>query len=297
MPRVASNGIHLEYERSGPAAGEPMLLIHGVGAQLVRWPQSLCDGLEAAGLQVIRFDNRDIGLSTFMSDAPVPNIVAAIAAMNRGKTPELPYTLSDMAADTVGLLDALGIASAHIVGVSLGGMIAQALAIEHPTRVRSLAIVMSHSGNPDLPPSDPDALKALATPAPDPRIDEEAYLRHSVTLNRVIGSPAYPVAEAELREFARISARRSYNPAGAARQFAVSRCASDRRAGLRQLQMPALVVHGTADRLVPLVAGEDIARHIPKSWLLTIEGMGHDLPAELSDVLVSAIAANARRAR
>jgi len=295
MPRVASNGIDIEYECSGPADGEPILLIHGVGAQLVRWPQSLCEGLAAAGFQVIRFDNRDVGLSTHLDGAPVPNVVAAMAAMKRGETPELPYTLADMAADTVGLLDALGIASAHIVGVSLGGMIAQMLATEHRARVRSLAIVMSTSGNPDLPPSAPEALAALATPAPDPRVDEEAYLRHTVALNRTLGSPAYPVDEALLREVARRSARRAYDPAGAARQFAVSRCARDRRAALRTLDIPTLVIHGAADRLLPLAAGEDIANQIPKAWLLKIQGMGHDLPAELSDILVSTISANTRR--
>lgn len=296
MPHVVSNGIHLEYERLGAADGEPLLLIHGVGAQLVRWSPSLCDGFVAAGFQAIRFDSRDVGLSTHMDATPVPDVAAALAARRRGETPSLPYTLSDMAADVAGLLDALGIASAHIVGVSLGGMIAQVLAIEHRAQVRSLAIVMSTSGNPDLPPSDPDAMAALAAPAPNPNVDEEAYLQHSVALNRILGSPAYPVAEAALREFARKSARRSYNPAGAARQFAAGRCAPDRREALRALDVPTLVIHGAADRLIPLAAGEDIANHVPKAWLLTIQGMGHDLPDELNDMLISAIAANAHRA-
>ena len=296
MPRVASNGIYIEYERTGPADAPPLLLIHGVGAQLVRWPQSLCDGLEAAGFQVIRFDNRDVGLSTHMDGTPVPDLAAALAAKQRGENPALPYNLSDMAADTAGLLDALGLTSAHVVGVSLGGMIAQVLAIEHAARVRSVAIVMSQSGSPELPPSDPEALAVLATPAPDPRLDEQAYLRHSLALNRTLGSPAYPADAAVLRELARQSWRRSYDPAGAARQFVVGRCAPDRRDSLRTLEIPTLVIHGAADPLFPPAAGEDLACCIPKAWLLAIQGMGHDLPDELSDILVSAIGANARRA-
>jgi len=295
MPNVASNGIQLEYERLGPPNGETILLIHGVGAQLIRWPQNFCDRLVAAGFQVIRFDNRDVGLSTHMDGAPMPDLNAAVAAKQRGETPDLPYTLADMAADAAGLLDALNIASAHIVGVSLGGMIAQVLAIEHRTRVRSLAILMSHSGNSDLPPSDPLALTALATPAPDPRVDEEAYLQHSVRLNHTLGSPAYPVDEPVLREFARRAARRSYNPRGAARQLAASRCAPDRRQALRALDIPTLVIHGTEDRLIPVAAGVDIAGHIPKALLLTIEGMGHDLPEQLIDILVGTIGINTRR--
>jgi pimeloyl-ACP methyl ester carboxylesterase len=230
-----------------------------------------------------------------LDGAPVPDVAAALAAKQGGETPALPYTLSDMAADTAGLLDALGVASAHIVGVSLGGMIAQVLAIEHRAKVRSLVIVMSQSGNPDLPASDPEVLIKLAAPAPDPKIDLEAYLQHSVALNRALGSPAYPVDKSVLREFARQSAHRSYDPAGAARQFAAGRCAPDRREKLRTLDVPTLVIHGAADRLIPLAGGEDIANHIPKAWLLTIKGMGHDLPEELNTILVSTIGANAHR--
>ena len=296
MPQVQSNGITLEYERSGPADGAPLLLIHGVGAQLVRWPQSLCDALAAAGFHLIRFDNRDVGLSTHMDGANVPDLTAMQGAVSRGETLNLPYTLTDMAADAAGLLDALDIAQAHILGVSLGGMIAQVLAIEHPDRVRSLAIVMSQTGHSALPPSDPTALAALASPAPDPRFDEDAYLAHSIALNRMLGSPAYPANETALRDFARAAAARAYDPAGAGRQLAASRGGPDRRASLRRLDVPMLVIPGADDPLVKLAGGQDIAAHIPKAWLLTIHGMGHDLPDELADVFTSAVAANARRA-
>ena len=295
MPQLLSNGITLEYERSGPSDGEPLLLIHGVGAQLIRWPRSLCDALEVAGFHLIRFDNRDIGLSTHMDAAPIPDLVALSAAKRGGEASDLPYTLSDMAADTAGLLDALGIASAHIVGASLGGMIAQVLAIEHPDRVRSMAIFMSQSGNPDLPGSHPDALAGLAAPAPDPRADEAAYIEHMVALNRALGSPAYPACETHLRDVARLSALRSYYPAGGARQLAAGRASPDRREALAEITIPTLVIHGTDDPLMPMACGQDIAAHIPRSWFLALQGMGHDLPDELTDIFVSAIAANARR--
>jgi pimeloyl-ACP methyl ester carboxylesterase len=295
MPQVQSNGITLEYERSGPTDGAPILLIHGVGAQLVRWPTSLCAALAAAGFHVIRFDNRDVGLSTHMDGAGVPDLAAMRAAVSRGETPDLPYTLTDMAADAAGLLDALDIAQAHVLGVSLGGMIAQVLAIEHPERVQSLAIVMSQTGHSALPPSDPTALAALASPAPDPEVDEDGYLAHSIALNRMLGSPAYPADVAALRDFARAAAARAYDPAGAGRQLAASRGGPDRRAALRQLDVPTLVIHGADDPLVKLAGGQDIATHIPKAWLLTIHGMGHDLPDELADIFTNAIAANARR--
>ena len=296
MPKVKSNGITLEYERSGPADGAPLLLIHGVGAQLVRWPRRFCDALAAAGFHVIRFDNRDVGLSTHMDGAGVPDLGAVQAAISRGELPTLPYTLTDMAADSVGLLDALGIRNAHILGVSLGGMIAQVIAIEYATRVRSLTVVMSQSGNVSLPNADPAALAALATPAPDPRQSVDAYMTHAIVLNRAIGSPAYPAPEAALRDFARAAAARAYDPAGAGRQLAAARGAPDRRSALQRLDVPTLVIHGADDPLINLAGGQDIARHIPKAWLLTIHGMGHDLPDELADIFTAAVTANARRA-
>ena len=296
MPRASANGVGIEYELSGPADGPVLLMIHGVGAQLIRWPPALVDGFERAGFRTLRFDNRDIGLSTHMDGAPVPDIGAVIAARREGREPDLPYTLSDLAADTAGLLDALGIARAHVLGVSLGGMVAQVMAVEHRARVLSLNILMSQSGNPDLPPAKPEALAILSRPAPDPREDREAYLRHQVELNRTLGSPAYPSPEAELRHFAALAADRAWNPAGPARQFAAARGGADRRAQLRELSVPTLVIHGVDDPLLPVDGAADIARNLPGAWLLEIGGMGHDLPAELLDLFVSTIAANCARA-
>jgi pimeloyl-ACP methyl ester carboxylesterase len=295
MGQVSANGITLEYELSGPAEGPVLLMIHGVGAQLVRWPQALCKAFERAGFRTLRFDNRDIGRSTHI-DAPVPDIAAVLEARRQGREPELPYTLSDMAADTVGLLDALGIARAHVLGVSLGGMVAQVMAIEHRDRVHSISIFMSQSGNPDLAPPKSEAMAILSKRAPDPREDREGYLRHQVELNRTLGSPDYPAPEAELRAFATLAAERAWNPAGPARQLAAARGAADRRPALRTLSIPALVVHGVEDPLIPVEHGADIARAIKGAWLLEINGMGHDLPAELTDLFASAVGTNCARA-
>jgi len=296
MPRAAANGIEIEYELSGPEGGRPLLMIHGIGAQLIRWPPALCEAFHAAGFRTIRFDNRDVGLSSHLHGAPVPDIAAVLAARKRGEAPELPYTVGDMAGDAAGLLGAIGVERAHVLGVSLGGAIAQTLAVEHPARVASLNIVMATSNNPDLPPSRPEAMAALTARAPDPAEDEEAYLAAAVALARALGSPGYPADEATLRAGAREAGRRAYDPAGVARQTAASRGAADRRAALARLGAPTLVIHGADDPLIPLAAGQDIAAAVPGAWLLVLGGMGHDLPAPLFDVIVSAVAANARRA-
>ncbi len=296
MAQVQANGITIEYELAGPAKDPVLLMVHGLGAQLVRWPQALCERLAQAGFRILRFDNRDVGLSSHMDGAPVPDLGAVIEARGQGLDPELPYTLSDMARDAVGLLDALGIDAAHVLGVSLGGMISQVMAIEHRHRVLSLNVMMTQSGNPDLPPSDPDAMAILAKRAPDPREDREAYLSHQVLLNRTLGSPDYPAPEAELRHFAAITADRAWNPAGQARQLAAARGAADRRPQLRALSVPALVIHGVDDPLVPAAGGADIARNIKGAWLLEVNGMGHDIPAELIDLFVASVSANCARA-
>jgi pimeloyl-ACP methyl ester carboxylesterase len=295
MAQAQANGIRLEYELSGADDGPVLLMIHGVGAQLVRWPQPLCQAFERAGFRVLRFDNRDIGRSTHMNQAPVPDLAAVVEARRQGREPELPYTLSDMAADTVGLLDALGIARAHVLGVSLGGMVAQVMAIEHRARVRSLNLFMSQSGNPDLPGSEPEAMAILSKRAPDPQDDREGYLCHQVELNRSLGSPDYPAHETELRAFATLAAERAWNPAGPARQLAAARGAADRRPALGTLAVPALVVHGVEDPLIPVEHGADLARALKGAWLLEVNGMGHDLPAELTELFVAAVAANCAR--
>lgn len=296
MPQIESNGIQIEYEVSGKSDGAPLLLIHGVGAQLIRWPDELLHLLAHAGFRTIRFDNRDVGLSTHMTDLPLPDIASVVAAQHRGEVPDLPYTLDDLAADAFGLLDALGIERAHLLGVSLGGMVAQAMALSRPRRIVSLTAVMTHAGNPDMPPSDPEALAILSAVPPDPSVDREAYISHSIRLNRALGGPDYPSPEETLRAFALRALERAYYPPGSARQLAAGRGAPDRRADMARLVIPTLVIHGRDDPLIPLAGGEDIARAIKGAWLLAINGMGHDLPPQLFELMVSAVKANACRA-
>lgn len=295
MPIVEANGIRLNYESLGPESAEPLILIHGVGAQLIGWPDELCRRLVEEGLRVIRFDNRDVGLSTHIQNAPPPDLAAALAARREGRAPDLPYHLADLVEDAVGLMDALDIPRAHLLGASLGGMIAQQFAIDHPSRVLSLAIIMSQAGNEDLPPSNPDALAILSTPAPDPSSDEEAYVSHAIKLNRILGSPKYPAPEAELRDKAICAMKRAYNPPGALRQLAAGRTSPDRSERLRRLDVPTLVIHGSDDPLISPEGGRHIAEAIDKSLFLLIDGMGHDLPAPLFDLFASAVGANARR--
>lgn len=295
MPTARCNGIAIAYELSGPRDGAPLLLIHGVGAQLVRWPEALLAAFGAARFRVVRFDNRDVGLSTHLDDMPPPDLAEIAAARQRGETPSPPYTIADMAVDAVGLLDALGIDRAHVLGVSLGGMIAQTMAVEHPGRLLSLTILMSRTGNPAMPASDPALLALLATPAPDPHVDHGAYLDHSLALNRALGSPAYPAPEAGLRAMAAAAASRGYDPGGSARQLAASRAMPDLRERLQRLTLPTLVIHGADDRLIPPACGEDIARNVSGAWLFVAGGMGHDLPAELFDLFVSLVERNAAR--
>ena len=219
-----------------------------------------------------------------------------VEAQRRGEAPDLPYTLDDLAGDAFGLLDALGVERAHLLGVSLGGMVAQAMAISRPTRILSLTAVMTHAGNPDMPPSDPEALAILSAVPPDPSADREAYVRHSIRLNRVLGGPDYPLPEEALRAFALGSLERAYYPPGTVRQLAAGRGALDRRGDLAGLTVPTLVIHGRDDPLIPLAGGEDIAQAIKGAWLLAVNGMGHDLPPQLFELMVGAIKANANRA-
>ena len=294
MPKAQANGISFEYERSGPEGGEPLLLIHGVGAQLIQWPPEWIAAFEAEGFSVIRFDPRDIGLSTHLDHLGFPDIEGALAAHARGEKIDIPYTVVDLADDVAGLLDALGIASAHVFGVSLGGIVAQSLVADHPSKVRSLTIVMSHSSNPDAPPPNP---AVLTKPVPDPREDEEGFVAGSLEMFRAIGSPLFPIPEARLRAFALEPMRRAYDPAGFVRQFVAGRTAPDRRAELRKLDIPAIIVHGVDDPLIPIAGGEDIAANIPGAYMVRIDGLGHDAPPQLADTFASLAALNARRAR
>ncbi|HVK82047.1 MAG TPA: alpha/beta hydrolase [Verrucomicrobiae bacterium] len=295
MAQAQVNGINLEYEVHGAEDGVPLLLIMGLGVQLTRWPKGLYEKLVAKGFRVIRFDNRDIGLSQKFTG--FPTVESVIAARMKGETPDIPYTLDDMAADSVGLLDYLGIQRAHIAGASMGGMIGQLVAADYPERVLSFTAIFTTTGNPALPPSKPEAMAVLTTRAPDPSEDIEAYLAHSIRGSQTIGSPAYPYDVAALRERALTDVKRSYEPLGAARQLAAVIANGDRRPKLANIKAPVVVLHGDADPLVPVEGGKDLAANVPGAELRIIEGMGHDLPPSLYDSVVDAICRAAERAR
>ena len=294
MAQARVNGIFLEYEVHGPEDGAPLLLIMGLGAQMTRWPAPLYEKLVARGMRVIRFDNRDVGLSQKFSGTP--NLADVVAALTAGEKPTLPYTLDDMAADAVGLLDFLGIERAHIAGASMGGMIGQLLAADYPGRVLSLTSIMSTTGNPSLPRATPEAMAVLTTRAPNPATNEAAFLEHSVRSARTIGSPGFPFEEGFLRARALSDAQRCYEPAGVARQLAAITANGDRRAKLARITAPVVVVHGEADPLVPVDGGRDTAASIPAAELQIVHGMGHDVPPGLYDVIVDAISRAVARA-
>lgn len=295
MPQAQTNGIAIEYEEFGAAADPVVLLIMGLGAQLTRWPIAFCTKLVARGYRVIRFDNRDVGRSTHLDTAPVPDLGQVVAARMAGMRIDVPYTLQDMAVDTVGLLDALHIDKAHIVGASMGGMIAQLIAADYPQRVLSLTSIMSTSSNPALPPPTPAAAAVLITRSPDPA-DQDAYVAHGLNSLRTIASPAFPFDVTALRERILTDLDRGYNPAGYARQIAAVTANGDRRDKLKRITAPTIVLHGADDPLVPLAAGRDTADCIRNAELRIIPGMGHDLPVALYDTIVGAIDDAAKRA-
>lgn len=281
--------IHIEYESLGDPARPVIVLIMGLGMQLTGWPDCFCQVLVARGYRVIRFDNRDCGLSGRTPGKKRGNLLLAMAAAALGLPVRSPYTLEDMAGDTIGLMDRLGLKRAHIVGASMGGMIAQVLAAKFPQRVLSLSSIMSTSGNRRVSKPTGPARKALLSRPADPK-DPESVIDHMVEMFGVIGSPAYPSTREELRQHIGRSVRRAYYPAGIARQLLAVIAAGDRRKQLRSISAPTLVIHGADDPLVPLAAGRDTAQHIPGAALLVIEGMGHDFPDALMPRLATAIA-------
>ena len=293
MTAVAANGITLEYESLGDPAAPPILLVMGLGMQLIAWPDAFCRGLVDRGFRVIRFDNRDSGHSSKIHVRRQPNILAALAAAWLRLPVRAPYTLDAMAADTVGLLDALGVPRAHVVGLSMGGMIAQLVAAAYPERVLSLTSIMSSSGSRKVSQPRPDAKRAILSKPRDPD-DPESVIEHLAGVFGVIGSPGFPTDRGELREQLARVVRRGYYPAGVTRQLVAIIASGDRRRSLRKITAPTLVIHGAADPLVPVEAGRDTARHIEGSRLMVIEGMGHDLAPGLLPILVDAIAAHCR---
>jgi pimeloyl-ACP methyl ester carboxylesterase len=293
MPRARVREIELEYETFGREGDPALLLIMGLGAQMIFWHDDFCGALVERGFRVVRFDNRDVGRSTWLDAAGMPDVMGVMAAVLQGRPVEAPYLLRDMAGDTAGLLEVLDIPAAHVVGASMGGMIAQTLAIEHPERVRSLTSIMSTTGSRDLPPARPEAMGALLTPIPTER---EAAIERSVEIFRLIGSPGFPFDETEMRARAARAFDRGVNPAGVARQLVAILASGSRREALGSVRAPTLVIHGAADPLVPVEAGRDTAQAVPGAELLEIEGMGHDLPQALWPTFVDAIAKLVTRA-
>lgn len=293
MPRTEANGIELEFDTFGQETDEPLLLIMGLGGQMLLWNDEFCEMLAKEGHFVIRFDNRDVGLSTWCDELGVPDMMALFASLGSGAAPESPYSLDDMADDAMAILDAVGVDRAHICGASMGGMIAQATAIRHTGRVKSMTSIMSTTGNPDLPPPSPEAVQILATPVPP---DREAAIERSVVAEKVIGSPAYPVDPEVTREMAGILHDRAYHPEGTARQMAAIAAHGNRREALEKLEIPALIVHGKADVLVPVEGGLDTHEALKDSELFLIDGMGHNMPRELWEDLVERITRLTRRA-
>jgi proline iminopeptidase len=280
---------HIEYESLGDPSHPAIVLIMGLGMQLLAWPDNFCNALVARGFRVIRFDNRDVGLSGRVPGKKRANILLAMAAAALHLPVRSAYTLADMAEDTLRLMDQLGIDRAHIVGASMGGMIAQVLAARHPQRVLSLTSIMSTSGNRKLSKPSKAAGKALLTRPSDPN-DKDLVIEHLVHTFGVIGSPGYPSTREELRQRIGRSVRRAYDPAGVARQLVAVIASGDRRKQLKEIKAPTLVIHGADDPLVPLAAGRDTAAHIPGARLEVIPGMGHDFPEALLPRLAALVA-------
>ena len=276
MPRAKNGNVEIEWQSFGDDQPETILLVNGLGSQMTRWPEGLCEKLTARGYRAIRYDNRDTGLSTWPTEG---------------------YRLSDMAADGIAVLDAAGVKKAHLAGVSMGGMIVQTIAIEHPDRVLSLTSIMSATGAPGTLDSTPEAAAVLNSTPPDPRTDFEAFVAHGVKNALVIGSPAYPWPDGALRQRVIAEYERAFNPAGVGRQMAAIRADGDRTERLSRLKVPAVVLHGAADPLVPPAGGEATAAAIPGAELRIIPGMGHDVPPSLYDTFVDAIVAAAQRAK
>jgi pimeloyl-ACP methyl ester carboxylesterase len=289
-----ANGMELAWEQAGPEHGEPLLLIMGLGRQLITWPQSLCEALVAHGLRLIRFDNRDIGLSSSGDRGVRFHVIKDSLRKKVGLPVETNYTLHDMSEDTVQLLNALDVPRAHLVGVSMGGMIAQLLASKHPTRVRSLTSIMSSTNHPWLPSPALEIMRAISEPlASDcPR---EVAIAHAMRVGRLIGSPAHPKTEAVLRAEAERAYERAFRPEGGRRQSHGIIATGSIEPFVKTISAPTQVIHGAADRLVRPRGGQRSAQLIRNSRLTMIDGMGHDLPEALVPRLVELIAANVAR--
>lgn len=286
MPRARCNGIEIEYETRGAAGGYPLLLVRGLGTQLIQWDERFCSRLVETGHHVVLFDNRDVGLSTHFHAAGTPDLAKILAARTSGSVPDVAYSLDEMAGDLVGVMDALGIDSAHVAGMSMGGMIAQQAAILFPRRLRSLTSIMSTTGEPGLPGPTPEAGLALSTPPPR---DRAAYIDYSARTQRSFSGRGFAFDEAGWRVLAGRVFDRCFDPAGIARQMAAVVASGSRREALAGVTTPTLVLHGSDDPLIPPAGGEATARAIPGARFHRIEGMGHDLPEGAWPEIVSRI--------
>jgi pimeloyl-ACP methyl ester carboxylesterase len=287
MPAAVVNGIEIHYETIGDPADPTMLLIMGLGTQMIGWDVEFCRSLADRGFQVVRYDNRDVGLSTHL-EQPV-DLFGLLGSFAGGDPVEVPYLLTDMAADAAGLLDHLGVEQAHVAGVSMGGMIAQTLAIEHADRVRTLTSIMSTTGDPDVGAPTTEAMQAIMAPPATSREEaQDTFVMHAHTW----GSPAY-IDEERLRAISGAAYDRANDPEGGTRQLAAVLASGSRSEALRCLAIPTLVIHGTEDKLVQPTGGERTAEVIPDAKLLMIEGMGHDLPPQLWPQVIEAITTHA----
>lgn len=279
--------VEITYDTFGNPSNPPILLIMGLGTQMIFWNEDFCKELARRGYWVVRFDNRDVGLSSKFDEAGIPDVMGMIQSAQTGDTiEEVPYTLLDMANDAIGLLNGLKIKSAHIIGVSMGGMIAQTIAIHYPERVKTLTSIMSSTGDPELPPPEPDALAVIVTPPPSDRTE---YIEQSVQSWRVLNGSKYPLDEEYIRKYSARAFDRSYYPVGTTRQLAAILASGSRKEALKSVNLPTLVIHGDADPLVPIEAGKDTAKSVPGAKFVVIEGMGHNIPVQVAPHIIDAI--------
>ncbi len=276
MPKANANNIEIEYDTFGDPSSRPLLLVAGLGTQMIWWREEFCEKLVDKGFYVIRFDNRDVGLSTKLEEV------------------QAPYDIEDMANDAIGLLDALNVDKAHICGASMGGAIVQEMTIKYPARILSLTSIMSSTGRADLPPPKPEAIKLLMMPAPEER---DGYIEYYVNLWCVLHGSGFPFDEEEGREMAAKLYDRSFYPQGIDRQLIAISVSGSRKSKLASVNVPTLVIHGGDDPVVSLEGGKDTAESIPGAELLIIEGMGHALPLEAWPQIIDAISANADKAK
>lgn len=290
MPRVHANGIEIEYDTFGEPEDRALILIMGLSCQLVAWPEGFCEKLATKGHFVIRFDNRDVGLSSKLDDLGVPDIFEILAAAQEGKVLESPYSLSEMAADTVGLMDALNIEKAHVCGSSMGGMIAQMMAIEYPRRIISLISMQSSTGDPGLPEAGPQAMEAMVAPPP---MERDAYIQHMADVYRAFAGGSDKYDERLQNEISASSYDRSFYLMGFTRQLAAILACGSRKDALAAIEVPTLVIHGSHDALLPLAHGKDTAEAVPGAKLVIIQGLGHGMVYPvLWDEIIETIAAH-----